>query len=109
MQIGKWAPFTTMLSDWGRLRDPIASPGIPLFEMISNTERCKCREPVDKIFELLSICTALDRQIIHLPLRDLLVRVAKYHFICREMFNPLRIPQTHQKDKYPNLKMKCVI
>jgi hypothetical protein len=107
MQIGIWAPFTTMLSDWNRLRGLIASQGIPLFEMLSNTESCECKEPVDKIFGLLSICTLLDSRIIpvdyDLSLRDLLVRVAKYHFICREIFNPLKILQTHQKDKHENL------
>jgi hypothetical protein len=107
MQVGLTSPFGTILSDWKRHKDMIAKGGIPLFEVLSITGECECKDPVDKIFGLLSMCTAEDRQAIRvdckLKARDLVIMVAKYHFRQRERYSPLKILQTHQAKKDPTL------
>lgn len=107
MQVGLQSPFGVILWDWGRHKRMIAAGGIPLFQILSVTGACKCAKAVDKIFGLLSICTAEDRQTIpvdyRLKARDLVIMVAKYHLRRRERHNPLQMLQTHQAKKHPSL------
>jgi len=51
MQAGLQSPFGVILWDWGRYKRMIA-------EILSATGACKCSKVVDKIFGLLSMCTA---------------------------------------------------
>jgi hypothetical protein len=107
MQVGLQSPFGVILWDWDRHKRMIAAGGIPLFQILSVTGACKCAKAVDKIFGLLSICTAEDRQTIpvdyRLKARDLVIMVAKYHLRRRERHNPLQMLQTHQAKKHPSL------
>jgi hypothetical protein len=58
MQAGLQSPFGVILWDWGRYKRMIAAGGIPLFDILSATRACKCLKVVNKIFGLLSMCTA---------------------------------------------------
>lgn len=103
MQAGLQSPFGVILWVWDRYKRMIAAGGIPLFQILSATGACKCSKVVDKIFGLLSMCTAEDRQAVpvdyRLEARDLVIMVAKYHLGQRERNNPLQMLQTHQADK----------
>jgi hypothetical protein len=107
MHVDLQSPFGVILWDWDRHKRMIATGGIPLFQMLSVTGACKCAKAVDKIFGLLSVCTAEDRRAIpvdyDLEARDLVIFVAKYHLKQRERHNPLQMLQTHQAKKGPSL------
>lgn len=107
MQSGLTSPFSLALSDWGRLKDMIAKGGVPLNQMLTITGQAMCFLQVDKIFGLLGMCTARDRETIKIDYRFcarcVVLKVAKYHFRRRTHFSPLAVLQTHQAGKDPTL------
>lgn len=95
--------FGRILLDWGRLKLSISKGHASLKEMIDYTGQAKCSMEVDKIYGIMSVCNAQDRQNIQIDYRRctrcLVLKVAKYNFRKFEMYGPLSVLQTHQVNK----------
>jgi hypothetical protein len=101
------APFSLLLLRWNDIRALMAKGHATLKEMIDATGETKCFLPVDKIYGIMSVCNAQDRQNIPINYKCcttcVVLNVVKYNFRKFEMFAPLAVLQTHQVKRDPIL------
>jgi hypothetical protein len=101
------APFFVFLSDWDRCKASFANGGIWLSSLLSLTGGFESTLKRDKIFALLGMCTAPDREIIQVDyknkqeLADVLlnIRVAVYLLMRDREHNSLHHLQMNQESK----------
>ncbi|MCJ1456380.1 hypothetical protein MMC28_006741 [Mycoblastus sanguinarius] len=99
------APFKIILSDWDRWKGMIAKGGVSLPSMIGMTGGFQCQKRRDKIYGMLGMCTALDRQIIEVDYTDalsdrtLMIKATVYFLTLYSKFGCLNILQRNQEAK----------
>jgi Heterokaryon incompatibility protein (HET) len=100
--------FGLLLLRWNDIKALMAKDHATVKEIVDATGEAKCSLSIDKIYGIMSICNAQDRQNIPIDYRCctacLVLKVAKYNFRKFEMFGPLAVLQTHQV-KDPNLRI----
>ena len=97
------SPMNIIFSDWKRVKSSLTKGKLTLFELISMTGEFKCKKEKDKIFALLSLCTAEERRYFsfdyNLDVPLLMIKVARYFISTRQLQSPMKILQTHQDGK----------